>query len=120
MGGREKPVTLLAMRLLLLALLLTSCGEVCSRAQTLNKTFPERHVACYPADTLPSPAFDPKACSTSMTACTPTDRAALKTYFDCLERLPVCTHANKPEFSELVLTCAASLNEITDGCFRPE
>lgn len=107
------------MRPLLLVLLLTSCADVCKRAEALNTTFPERHLACYAPDTLPSPAFDAKACTTSMSACTPTDQAALNQYFDCLERLPVCTRANKADFNEKVLSCAASLGQITQGCFQP-
>jgi hypothetical protein len=54
-----------------------------------------------------------------MTSCTPSDQATLHAYFDCLERLPVCTRANRPGFNEQVLGCAASLGQVTDGCFQP-
>jgi len=107
------------MRRLLLALLLASCADVCKRGEALSATFPERHAACYAPDTLPFRAFDTKACTSSMTACTPTDRASLNAYFDCLERLAPCTKATRPDFNEKVLTCAASLGQLTDGCFQP-
>ena len=107
------------MRPWVLALLFTSCGDVCKRAEVLSRTFPERHVACYAADTLPGPQFEAKACTSSMSACTPTDQSSLNAYFDCLEKLPVCTRANKPAFGEKVLGCAASLGQVTDGCFEP-
>jgi len=107
------------MRCLALLLLLTSCADVCKRGETLSRTFPERNAACYAPDTLPFPAFDGKACTSSMTACTPTDRASLNAYFDCLEKLPACTKATRPEFNEKVLACAASLGQLTDGCFQP-
>ena len=112
------------MRHLALALLLTTgCADVCSRGATLNKTFPARHAACFARDTLPSPPFNVKQCDASMKACTPEDDTALHAYFDCLEKLPVCTEATRAAFNEKVLTCAAGMGQLTDGltdgCFRP-
>jgi hypothetical protein len=108
------------MRLSLLTLvLLTGCANVCERGELLNKSFTERHAACYPPDTLPGTPFDAKACDTSMSACTKTDETALHQYFDCVERLPTCTSATRADFNEKFLKCASGMNQISDGCFRP-
>jgi hypothetical protein len=108
------------MRLALFTLLfLTACANVCERGEALNKSFPERHAACFAQDTLPGTEFDSAACDTSMSACSKTDEAALHQYFDCVERLPVCTQANKQAFNDKFLECANGMNRISEGCFRP-
>ncbi len=85
----------------------------------MSKSFPKRHAACYASDTLPSPVFDSAACDDSMNACSPRDETALHEYFDCLERLPVCTQNNRQAFNEKVLSCATGMGRISEGCFRP-
>lgn len=108
------------MRLTLLTLLfLTACADVCERGELLSKSFPERHTACFAPDTLPGPAFDLKACDTSMSACSKSDEQALHDYFDCVERLPTCTQPTRAAFNEKFLKCATGMNRISDGCFRP-
>jgi hypothetical protein len=100
-------------------LLLTACADLCERGETLSKTFQERHTECYPKDTLPSPAFDAKACDSSMNACSQKDETALHAYFDCVETLPVCTKNNRLAFNEKYLACSKGMLTVTEGCFRP-
>ena len=104
---------------LLTLILLTACADVCKRGETLSKTFPERHAECFAPDTLPSPVFDAKACDTSMNACSAKDETALHAYFDCVEKLPVCTKNNRSAFNDTFLACASGMGRITEGCFRP-
>ena len=85
----------------------------------LNKTFPERHAACFAQGTLPSTPFNTKQCDASMKVCTTADSTALNTYFDCLEKLPACTEATKAAFNGKVLACATGMGQISEGCFRP-
>ena len=107
------------MRPLALALLLTTGCGVCSRGEVLNKTFPERHAACFAQGTLPNTPFNPKQCDASMKVCTRADETALNAYFNCLEKLPVCTEATKAAFNDKLLACATGMGQISEGCFRP-
>ncbi|MFZ5444801.1 MAG: hypothetical protein ACOZQL_32730 [Myxococcota bacterium] len=109
------------MRALLATLLLslTACvPDVCTRAQRLNTDFPKRHEACFADDTLPGASFDATACDTSMKPCSTADEAALQAYFDCVEKLPVCTPDTRGDFSAALLSCASGMNQLTPGCFR--
>jgi hypothetical protein len=104
---------------IIVALVATGCADVCTRAALESTAFQERHAACYARDTLPSPAFDAKACEASMGACTKADQQALQAYFDCLEKLPVCAEATKSAFNAEVLECAKGVTGLSAGCFRP-
>lgn len=98
--------------------LLSACMSVCERGAALNKSFPVRQAACFAEGTLPSPPFDSAKCDDSMNACTAADQAALHTYFDCVERLPVCTDGTRAAFSDSFLGCATRLGQLSDGCFK--
>ena len=96
-----------------------ACADICERGETLSRTFPERHAACFAEGTLPGAAFDTKACDTSMNVCSSTDVTKLHAYFDCVEQLPACTRAKQMEFTEKYLGCSKDMLQVTEGCFRP-
>ncbi|MDP1822741.1 MAG: hypothetical protein Q8L48_05855 [Archangium sp.] len=100
-------------------LLFTACADVCERGAAINKSFSERHAACYAESTLPGAPFDTAKCDDSMNACSTQDETALHTWFDCVERLPTCTPATRAAFNEKSLACANGMGQLTDGCFRP-
>jgi hypothetical protein len=107
------------MRLLLFSTLMltTGCMSVCERAAALNKSFQVRQAACFAEGTLSQP-FDATKCNDSMNACTAADQTALQTYFDCVERLPVCNSGNRAAFSDSFLGCATRLGTLSEGCFK--
>jgi hypothetical protein len=109
----------LGLFLTLVALAATGCLDVCGRAELLNKEFQKRHSQCFPEGTLPNAPFSADACDASMKACSKTDEAALQTYFDCLDRLPVCTAQTKSTFNDKFLECAKRMNQLSQGCFTP-
>lgn len=97
----------------------SGCLDVCSRAELMNAEYPKRHRACFPDDALGNAPFDGARCDESMKVCSKQDEAALQKYFDCLDRLPVCTPETKPQFNEAVLACASGMTALSPGCFVP-
>ena len=63
--------------------------------------------------------FDGARCDESMKVCSEGEERALQAYFDCLDRLPVCTPETKPQFNEAVLACASGMQALSPGCFVP-
>ncbi|MBL8909345.1 MAG: hypothetical protein JNM17_01460 [Archangium sp.] len=102
-----------------LAVALTGCLDVCGRAEVLNKNFQTRHDQCFPSGTLPNAPFDADKCDTSMKVCSERDEQTIHTYFDCLERLPVCTPETKASFNDKFLACANPMTTVSAGCFVP-
>lgn len=131
-GACDRPATALSAHLVLgcgavlrflavttLAVALSGCLDVCTRAENLNKNFQTRHEKCFPSGTLPNAPFDPDRCDTSMKVCSKTDEETIHTYFDCLERLPVCTQETKAAFNDKFLACANTMTTVSAGCFVP-
>jgi hypothetical protein len=98
---------------LLLAVCLAACAaDPCARAEQTTVDFPPKIGGC---QAIAPPVFDPTSCKASLKTCTPSDEAAITSYFDCLDQLPVCTVAS--DFTAAVLACANHLNALTPGCF---
>ena len=97
----------------------SGCLDVCSRAELMNGAYPKRHRACFPEGALGNAPFDGARCDESMKACSEGEERALQAYFDCLDRLPVCTPDTKPQFNEAVLACASGMQSLSPGCFVP-
>ena len=97
----------------------SGCLDVCSRAELMNGAYPKRHRACFPEGALGNAPFDGARCDESMKVCSEGEERALQAYFDCLDRLPVCTPETKPQFNEAVLACASGMQALSPGCFVP-
>ncbi len=98
---------------LLLAVCLAACAaDPCARAEQTTVDFPAKIRAC---QAIAPPVFDATTCKASLATCTPADEAAIASYFDCLDKLPVCTVAS--DFTAAVLACDNHMSALSAGCF---
>ncbi|MFO0594743.1 MAG: hypothetical protein U0228_05550 [Myxococcaceae bacterium] len=102
---------------LVVAVVLSGCADVCTRAQTISDDWSKRHSACFPSGTLPNAPFESTACAAAMKPCSKADEQVVQRYLDCLEQLPKCTSDTRTSFNDEFLHCASGMSQVTPGCF---